>query len=459
MDSRPVEEWAAGAGLRWVLEEDEDMLPHLFPEGTSRAALGKVMDTKATLNTREIPISLQLPDWNEWLPEVHPKDAFGPLFEQGVSSDAHPLQAYLDLREGLNTAEGRTRLYRARDISATTNHLKRFLQEDSNEANPLRVQDGMAMAAAHARRPSGMSTRQAGERARQGLAKWNATKRWELHQTFGLEDVATEMSYPAPEIRNWLGNNTTFYNLAPHFLTLKDQDFRLMYQDNLVADYQSSAWYQVELTLHPGMRQFAQPHDWPYQQNFILRLGQLTGEHQPLRFLHTNIKAYQQRDTGQGGLRGGWMLRVTHPLWLYADPKDTGDTSHMRLLNSYEPGLRDRVVDVMLEAWLEHVEPLTEDDWARCTTTRQNPELWYCLAPRGSAPAGYPKSGSVFRGTENSHHTNLYRLIPCLREQGVDESLVRRLVAWGDRMWPDARAGSQDWFGVNTLSCPDSVRP
>jgi hypothetical protein len=34
------------------------------------------------LNAREIPISLQLPDWNSWLPRVHPKDAWGSDFAQ-----------------------------------------------------------------------------------------------------------------------------------------------------------------------------------------------------------------------------------------------------------------------------------------------------------------------------------------------------------------------------------------
>src|SRR5262249_30297275 len=33
------------------------------------------------LNPREIPISLQLPDWNHWLPRVHPLDAWGSAFK------------------------------------------------------------------------------------------------------------------------------------------------------------------------------------------------------------------------------------------------------------------------------------------------------------------------------------------------------------------------------------------
>ena len=39
------------------------------------------------LNPREIPISLQLPDWNHWLPRVHPLDAWGPAFQNSEFSE------------------------------------------------------------------------------------------------------------------------------------------------------------------------------------------------------------------------------------------------------------------------------------------------------------------------------------------------------------------------------------
>ena len=76
-----MEQWAAGAGLDAVLEEDADMLAYLFPEGTSDAAMRGVMDKDATLNIREMPVSLQFPDWQAWLPEVHPIDIWGKGFE------------------------------------------------------------------------------------------------------------------------------------------------------------------------------------------------------------------------------------------------------------------------------------------------------------------------------------------------------------------------------------------
>ena len=81
LDDKPVEEWSAGAGLEWVLDHDSETVPYLFPNGV----VDEVGSTKSTLNMRELPLALQFPDWNEWLPPVHPKDFWGDSF---LSSEA-----------------------------------------------------------------------------------------------------------------------------------------------------------------------------------------------------------------------------------------------------------------------------------------------------------------------------------------------------------------------------------
>ena len=72
LDSQPVDQWSAGAGLDAVLASDQDLVNGLFPGGA------QVSDFTPTglLNIRETPIALQLPDWNSWLPTVHPMDAW-----------------------------------------------------------------------------------------------------------------------------------------------------------------------------------------------------------------------------------------------------------------------------------------------------------------------------------------------------------------------------------------------
>ena len=100
LDQQPVSNWAAGAGLAWVLDQDTDALPYLIGQhGGKKSApsnpaakvsnLGalaqqitpEIFRPDGNLNAHEIPIALQLPDWNQWLPRVHPKDAWGPAFQ------------------------------------------------------------------------------------------------------------------------------------------------------------------------------------------------------------------------------------------------------------------------------------------------------------------------------------------------------------------------------------------
>src|SRR5262249_36795865 len=87
LDAQPAANWAAGAGIGWVLENDSATLPSLFPPSaapTMPALLPRItrdaFRPDGNLNPREIPIAFQLPDWNHWLPQIHPLDAWGPSF-------------------------------------------------------------------------------------------------------------------------------------------------------------------------------------------------------------------------------------------------------------------------------------------------------------------------------------------------------------------------------------------
>ncbi len=75
LDSQPVANWSAGAGISAVLDNDSEMLPYLAPGGSTAG-----WAATAYLNPRELPLVMQLPDWNAWLPIIHPKDAFGASF-------------------------------------------------------------------------------------------------------------------------------------------------------------------------------------------------------------------------------------------------------------------------------------------------------------------------------------------------------------------------------------------
>jgi hypothetical protein len=83
-------EWAKGAGIKSVLPHDIQMLNKLFIDGTDagtkagdsldeiQAAFNKDAGDSAStaMKVPNIPVAVQMPDWNRWLPKIHPKDVW-----------------------------------------------------------------------------------------------------------------------------------------------------------------------------------------------------------------------------------------------------------------------------------------------------------------------------------------------------------------------------------------------
>jgi hypothetical protein len=90
LDATPAR-WAAGAGLDAVLPislaSSGVMLNTILPNRASAADIaGAIRGTglpATTLNLRQLPLAIQLPDWNSWLPEVHPLDLWGDCYWNG----------------------------------------------------------------------------------------------------------------------------------------------------------------------------------------------------------------------------------------------------------------------------------------------------------------------------------------------------------------------------------------
>ena len=76
LENKPIEEWAAGAGLDAVLEADKDMLPYMFPNGINQDEVYDRFDSDKMVDRTLLPIAIQFPDWKHWLPIIHPMDAY-----------------------------------------------------------------------------------------------------------------------------------------------------------------------------------------------------------------------------------------------------------------------------------------------------------------------------------------------------------------------------------------------
>jgi tetratricopeptide (TPR) repeat protein len=96
LDSKPVIEWAAGAGLDAVLDNDAQILNQEFPSGIQDSFFANT----AHINFREMAVPFQFPDWNQWLPGTHPIDAYG----TGFTTNNY-LLIYKTIRAGLNVLD------------------------------------------------------------------------------------------------------------------------------------------------------------------------------------------------------------------------------------------------------------------------------------------------------------------------------------------------------------------
>jgi hypothetical protein len=336
LDARPVVEWAAGAGLGAILPDGKQFVKALVgqaiddtPLSVTQAELDRAMDPTKVLNTREMPIPLQFPDWNAWLPIVHPLDVWTPdsgqstgLFETGYQG-ADPLGIYTAIEKWLETNKTPNAAYG--DWSHLTPQQRNQLQSmllnlgsktidfggggrgtrvSPDPTKPFGVQLGAAkmqaalsdataaFAKLDACGPTGpctpFNTDSFIERADIGLYHWMGVKQWELVETYGLQDqrsfhgsVDTTGGWIGEgEARGWPFAWPSIFYLAPHMIyaptaTAKGtREFYFSWENRLVSYYRTDAWYALQVSINPGWPGASNGGiDWPYTQGFITGLA------------------------------------------------------------------------------------------------------------------------------------------------------------------------------------------
>jgi cytochrome c553 len=272
--------WAAGAGLEWVLDQQTDVTQYAFPAsgdpanpaGIKLTAEGSLpwsrykladesewgtgnLDRGTAVNMREIPLSVQLPDWNNWLPDIHPHDGMEKLFdgsntedlfESGESTfssgDYGSIEVFLDKANG----------YVYNDIKSTV--------KDENDSS------------------IGTSNSLTGpqwESAITSVYQWRATKIWYLQHEYNVEDKADDYYCDGSENEwceplGWLGSVRTVFDMAPHVSGV-GSDAPYVYGTKARNDFYSHVWYQLQMVVNPGTAGSTGqlPTDEGYQENYI----------------------------------------------------------------------------------------------------------------------------------------------------------------------------------------------
>jgi cytochrome c553 len=244
IDSKPVTNWAAGAGLNAVLPNDAAMLPYLTLTGPPT-----VLAAGSYLNARETPIALQLPTWNRWLPIVHPLDGFGAALWTSSSLYKNYLKTRADLAPGTSAAYAAA--IKSGDFAYWLADDWAFRAQVQLPATSPQWQNSTYVAEFYSYR------------------LWSEVKQWELNQEFGLESTASVAFGPKAASRAWFSNMP--FMGSPFMADVPRPSPGLANGTAAAHVYLSFAWYQLQLILNDGngMAKGTYPIDWAYSLSYL----------------------------------------------------------------------------------------------------------------------------------------------------------------------------------------------
>ncbi len=419
LDSKPVEYWAAGAGLDWVLKKDRDMVKHTFAGSLTPEMAQAVFDIDQTQNARETPLALQLPDWQEWLPEVHPVDAPRITEEEFYETPAMHNESFYDTYANTRKLLDENPIETLIADGRLKDQMNRLAAQTTNMNNRMKAVFGYSGSV------SGNSDTKDGIVS--FLMKWGATKSWEIMQEYALEEMAPQL-FEHGEPRSWLSSRRNVFEIAPHRSANNDSHFP--YQSVLVGKHFSTAWYHLQLIINGGNRETLRlwPVDWNYQPNHISGLhSQGGGPRHPYRYAVSHAKMLQQYHEGKVVTESGIGFRQIHP-GRYT-PITGRKGTIFELLPDTERAL---LMEGLLNATMDLIEEHAIDEWPRDTLDRSDNTLRPSdYQPKKVSEAEY---GKLLHG---GHYADIwYTMIPYFREASVGEATLSRAIDWGRQMWP-----------------------
>jgi hypothetical protein len=391
LDARPAREWAAGAGVDAVLADDRVILAHLFPDGIAKEAIA----ASRRANAREIPIGIQLPDWNEWLPRVHPKDAWPDAFAARKVQERYEVLRERAAAGGESYARG-----------AMTGDLQAFADAANGAAAT----------------PSGaeIMTREQVE-ARYGQLKWQAVKVWEILHELGLEETGGRIYAPAGEPRSWIGTYNFAFRATPYSAHVPWTEALAVGGSKLAHTYLDNAWQHLGLVLNPsnGPRQGFEPIDWAAFYDLGEALEKQSGRWELGRTLLRLVRGLQEADngTGPGDPHRGFSLRL-------ADLSHLLDPELAPMWGVVSAEERRQIVQAVVGAWWDAVRRWPVEAWRRGD------------GHHDASPADYEPRGDRWGGRDAA---KIFSAVPRMYELGVDRALVGQILDWGKAMWPKGK--------------------
>lgn len=397
-DSQPVSNWAAGAGLSNVLSSDTGMLHYVSPTQTATDFL-----PGNNLSLRNIPIALQLMDWNHWLPRIHPLDAFGSKF-----SGSNFYTDYLNLRNIL--VPGDAAVYNSNkaafgtwgDDSIT---FRTSVEPSSNSSSWSNSTMGASI---------------------YGINQWNVVKLWEINQEYELEGMSQTVFGPKADPRAWYSGIP--FGVSPSIMQIPPGSPGIHNGSVTTFDYVSFAWYYSQLILNnsQGQECGGTPVDFAYYFGFVQTLSRESGP-QAMLLLASSLKALQVQNTETSlGSCPGWDIGRTDPIFLVS--------SAPGMYSALASGTRGNLLNAYVPNWLAVASSFTPKQYYQAGVT----------TPNATVIPGLPYQGLA---------DDVAYAIPRLEYLGLDSSLTTALINWASAMWP---SNGYNWKALATATCTAS---
>ena len=372
LDSQPVSDWAAGAGLSAVLAHDSDMLAYIMPNGSTAN-----WSQNAYLNPRETPISFPLPDWNSWLPIIHPVDAWGSSF---TSSQLN--QLYLSLRQQLQP--NNATVYG--NVAGPNGPWQYWLDYRQTFMTPLT--------------PSSSDPAWANEtfvHKVYSINLWSVVKNWELNQEFGVEGFNQLIFGPQAPSRGWMTN--MLFRAGPGITGIPRPSPGIGNGSVIAHIYDSVSWYELELVLNSGL---GGTIDWPYFLGYPTNdLTWDAPDGRPrvgtagLLTLWT-VSALQQDNQNDAAIPKQYVEFPSQVSW----PSEISSTQKLQILNGY------------VSNWIAYYGPMSLSQF-QALPMWQNGNATFTTDPH-----------------TNQFGTDLIYTLPQLKFAGVNPALLSQIATW-----------------------------
>lgn len=387
--------WSAGAGVSAVLSNDAGMynfLPTAFK-------------TTDNLNIRQIPIALQFPDWNHWLPRVHPLDAFGAdftssrlLYDYNGTGTAVNQWNLTTLLSSTPTAS----LFAPNKVTGTIAQFNQW----GNDRYVLTTQELAKYGVAGASNSSYLSE------WIYSTALWQLVKMWELTQTYGLEGYGDQVfGATYAEMRTWFVSY--LFQSSPFFLHINDGPGGIG-GSAITNEYFSNIWYQVQLTLNDSnhANQGTSPIDWPYVYGKLKDMYNVSDCPEPYRLTEYIMRGMQISDNGlpPGANGSGWQPTTVGDISRFVHPSFTP------MFNSVPAATKTQLFTTMAQSWINKTNSFT-------------PAQYYAGGLASSVEV-------VTSAMDGDMGGKTMFMLPLFGAAGVPVSILQQVSTWANSVYP-----------------------